>query len=242
MTHNHKYEKMPEQLDDKKDGESFYTLLGVDKDATPDQIKKAYRKMALKHHPDKNPNDPEATERFKNINHANAILSDPNKREIYDAYGTMGLYIAEQFGEENVKTYFILSSGWCKGIMIFCGIITGCYCCCCCFCFCCNFCCGKFKHVVEEEQEQYDDITKYDEASSEDGDNEAVTKQPISETGDKDKYVPGKPSEETVFAMPPPNGYNSFTDAKSSGSKDSKETGENQSDSDKSTLTKENAD
>lgn len=55
----------------------------------------------------------------------------------------------------------MLSSGWCKGIMIFCGIITGCYFCCCCFCFCCNFCCGKYKHVVEEEDAPaYDDITK----------------------------------------------------------------------------------
>lgn len=65
---------------------------------------------------------------------------------------------------QNVKTYFMLSSGWCKGLMIFCGIITGCYFCCCCFCFCCNFCCGKYKHVVEDEDAPaYDDITKSSE-------------------------------------------------------------------------------
>ncbi|XP_065051419.1 dnaJ homolog subfamily C member 5-like isoform X1 [Rhopilema esculentum] len=207
----HKYEKMPHPEHDRKEGESLYDLLGVDKDATPEQIKKAYRKMALKHHPDKNPDDPEATERFKQINHANAILSDPNKREIYDNYGTMGLYIAEQFGEENVKTYFILSSGWCKGLMIFCGIITGCYFCCCCFCFCCNFCCGKFKHMMEEEEEgQYDDITKYEEASSEDEQSGVVTEEPKSEK-EECAYVPGKPNEEkTTFAKDSPNGYSSM--------------------------------
>ncbi|XP_020605856.1 dnaJ homolog subfamily C member 5-like [Orbicella faveolata] len=70
--------------------------------------------MALKHHPDKNPNNPEATEKFKEVNHAHSILADPGKREIYDKYGSMGLYIAEQFGEENVKLYFRLNSGWCK--------------------------------------------------------------------------------------------------------------------------------
>ncbi|EDO37841.1 predicted protein, partial [Nematostella vectensis] len=81
-------------------GASLYEILGVEHDATPEEIKKAYRKMALKHHPDKNRDNPEATEKFKEINHAHSILSDPSKREIYDKYGNMGLYIAEQFGEE----------------------------------------------------------------------------------------------------------------------------------------------
>lgn len=51
---------------------------------------------------------------FKEVNRAHAILSDLTKRNIYDNYGSLGLYIAEQFGEENVNAYFLVTSGWCK--------------------------------------------------------------------------------------------------------------------------------
>jgi DnaJ family protein C protein 5 len=51
---------------------------------------------------------------FQEINKANTVLSDTTKRGIYDRYGSVGLYVAEQFGEENVNTYFVLTSGWCK--------------------------------------------------------------------------------------------------------------------------------
>ncbi|KAB7506181.1 DnaJ-like protein subfamily C member 5 [Armadillidium nasatum] len=95
-------------------GDSLYQILGVEKTATNEDIKKTYRRLALKYHPDKNPNNPEASEKFKEINHAHSILSDATKRNIYDNYGSLGLYIAEQFGEENVNTYFLVNSGWCK--------------------------------------------------------------------------------------------------------------------------------
>lgn len=72
------------------------------------------RKLALKYHPDKNPDNPEAAEKFKEINNAHATLTDLSKRNIYDKYGSLGLYVAEQFGEENVNTYFMLSSWWAK--------------------------------------------------------------------------------------------------------------------------------
>lgn len=72
------------------------------------------RKLALRHHPDKNPDNPEAAEKFKEINNANSILNDENKRKIYDEYGSMGLYAAEQFGEEGVKYYFLMSKCWFK--------------------------------------------------------------------------------------------------------------------------------
>ena len=72
------------------------------------------RKLALRHHPDKNPDNPEAAEKFKEINNANSILSDENKRKIYDEYGSMGLYAAEQFGEEGLKYYFLMSKCWFK--------------------------------------------------------------------------------------------------------------------------------
>lgn len=65
----------------------YYKVLGVDKNATQDQIKKAYRKLARKHHPDLNPNDPNAIQKFQELNEANEVLSDPEKREKYDKYG-----------------------------------------------------------------------------------------------------------------------------------------------------------
>ena len=65
----------------------YYKVLGVNKNATPDEIKNAYRKLARKHHPDLNPNDKEAHKRFQQINEANEVLSDPDKRKKYDQYG-----------------------------------------------------------------------------------------------------------------------------------------------------------
>lgn len=65
----------------------YYKVLGLDKDATQEDIKKAYRKLARKHHPDLNPNDKEAHKKFQQINEANEVLSDPEKRKKYDQYG-----------------------------------------------------------------------------------------------------------------------------------------------------------
>lgn len=67
--------------------EDYYATLGVAKSATADEIKSAYRKLALKHHPDRNKNDKTAEEKFKKINNAYAVLSDPAKRSSYDQYG-----------------------------------------------------------------------------------------------------------------------------------------------------------
>ncbi len=65
----------------------FYEILGVSKSATADELKKAYRKLAMKHHPDKNPGDKTSEEKFKEISHAYDILSDEQKRAAYDRYG-----------------------------------------------------------------------------------------------------------------------------------------------------------
>jgi len=65
----------------------YYKILGIDKNADEQQIKAAYRKLARKHHPDLNPNDKEAHKRFQQINEANEVLSDPEKRKKYDQYG-----------------------------------------------------------------------------------------------------------------------------------------------------------
>jgi molecular chaperone DnaJ len=68
----------------------FYSVLGVTRQTTPDDLKKAYRKLAMQFHPDKNPGDKQAEERFKEVNEAYDVLSDPKKRQVYDQFGHAG--------------------------------------------------------------------------------------------------------------------------------------------------------
>jgi len=65
----------------------YYDILGIQKNATANDIKKAYRKLAMKYHPDKNPDNPEAEEKFKELSEAYEILSDTDKRQVYDKFG-----------------------------------------------------------------------------------------------------------------------------------------------------------
>ena len=69
----------------------YYDVLGVSREAEFNEIKKAYRRAALKHHPDKNPGDAEAEARFKEAAEAYEVLSDPQKRDIYNRFGKQGL-------------------------------------------------------------------------------------------------------------------------------------------------------
>src|SRR3954471_16919368 len=71
----------------KTENKNYYEILGVKKSATADEIRKAFRKLARKHHPDVNPGDKSAEEKFKTISEANDVLSDPKKRKIYDQVG-----------------------------------------------------------------------------------------------------------------------------------------------------------
>ena len=69
----------------------YYEVLSIEKTATSDQIKRAYRKLAMKHHPDRNPGDAEAEVQFKVCAEAYEVLSDPKKRQLYDQHGHAGL-------------------------------------------------------------------------------------------------------------------------------------------------------
>jgi len=87
--------------------EDYYQVLGVDKKASADVIKKAYRKLALKWHPDKNPNNKAAEEKFKKISEAYAVLSDAKKREQYDKFGSADQF-RQQYSQEDIFRDFDL--------------------------------------------------------------------------------------------------------------------------------------
>ncbi len=78
----------------------YYQALGVGKDASVDEIKRAFRKLAVKYHPDKNPGDKEAEEKFKEINEAYAVLSDAEKKAQYDRFGSAGFH--QRYTQEDI--------------------------------------------------------------------------------------------------------------------------------------------
>ena len=79
----------------------YYALLGVKKTATPEEIRKAFRKLARKYHPDVNPKDKKAEEKFKEISEANDILSDEKKRKVYDQLG----FYSDQIDPAQAEAY-----------------------------------------------------------------------------------------------------------------------------------------
>jgi curved DNA-binding protein CbpA len=86
----------------------YYAILGVSREATQEEIKQAYRRLAREYHPDRHPGDKAIEERFKEINEAYAVLSDPEKRARYDR----GLLEGQSFGEEDLFDLFAQVFGW----------------------------------------------------------------------------------------------------------------------------------
>jgi curved DNA-binding protein len=78
----------------------YYEILGLKKGASPDEIKKAFRKLAVKFHPDKNPGDKKSEDRFKEVNEAYAVLSDPQKKSQYDQFGSDGFH--QRYSQEDI--------------------------------------------------------------------------------------------------------------------------------------------
>ncbi|KAM7537054.1 hypothetical protein Aperf_G00000076451 [Anoplocephala perfoliata] len=128
-------------------GESLYELLGIPKNSSPEEIRRAYRKLALKCHPDKNPNDPKACEKFAEINRANVILSDAKKKEIYDKYGSYGIYVSETVGDDAAMAFLRLNNPCLKCLLVTCFIVTGCCC-----CLCCCGCCACFRKGPSDDE------------------------------------------------------------------------------------------
>lgn len=89
--------------------QDLYAVLGVARDTSEEDLRNAYRKLAREHHPDVNPNDPKAEERFKRVSSAYGVLSDPEKRALYDEFGTQGLQ--EGFDADQARSY----QQWARG-------------------------------------------------------------------------------------------------------------------------------
>jgi curved DNA-binding protein len=87
--------------------EDYYKILGVEKNSTEDDIKKAYRKLAMKFHPDRNPNNKQAEEKFKKISEAYAVLSDKEKRKQYDSFGSDAF--RQRYTQEDIFRNFDLN-------------------------------------------------------------------------------------------------------------------------------------
>jgi DnaJ family protein C protein 5 len=173
-------------------GKSLYELLDIPKESTAQDIKRKYRRLALKYHPDKNPDNPEAEEMFKKINQAHSILTDEKKRDIYDKF------------RNHVDHVMMFSSKWFQCAFWSCCILTGCFFGCCCFCCCC-FCCGKCKPKNVKNDAECPDLAEFEA--------DVVTQEPVAATKSETVIVMPAPESATAatsdsnasITLPPPD-------------------------------------
>ena len=91
-------------------GKDYYKILGISKTSSPEEVKKAYRKLAMKYHPDRNKGDKTAEAKFKDISEAYAVLSDTEKRKQYDMFGSEGFQ--NRFSQEDIFRDFDFGREW----------------------------------------------------------------------------------------------------------------------------------
>lgn len=147
---------------DDDEEQDLYVILGLSKEDEPEEhdINKAYKKLAARWHPDKNPGDVQADAMMRKINFAKDVLTNPIKRRAYDKYGSQGLQMVDQFGEEGYEQVEAMEPYMCPIMCCLCilSIPTLCFCCC---CFCC--CCGALKKDVDEDDFENPDLSDLDE-------------------------------------------------------------------------------
>nr|AAW27439.2 SJCHGC02252 protein [Schistosoma japonicum] len=159
-----------------KENINLYAILEVDRNATAEEIRKSYRRLALKYHPDKNVKDPGASEKFKEINRAHSILANEQKRKLYDRYGSLGIYVAEHIDEEDWKPYLALRNPCVQCLACTCFLLT-----CCCCCLCCCYCCGTLyprNHPVPDEMNEAFEEPHFEMPMNMSNAETFVTKQP----------------------------------------------------------------
>lgn len=162
-----------EAVADADEETDLYAILGLEREATEDEISKGYRLMARKWHPDKNPGDVMAQAMTRKVNQAHDILTNPVKKRAYDKYGMEGLQILDQIGEEGYVKMERMEPYMPCLICCIClvSIPTLCFCCCCCCC-----CCGALKKSGDDGE--YDEAGEFDDADEDGETNKASTEAP----------------------------------------------------------------